>query len=62
MINNTIDREKLRYTVPIYNPNNITKLPDADINFTISDSEFLEVLLLQIRGETIRYASVQNKD
>ena len=60
-INNTIDREKLRYAVPIYNPNNITRLSDMSINFTISDSEFLELLLLQIRGETIRYASVLKK-
>ena len=60
-INNVIDREKLRYAVPIYNQDNITKLHDSCIEFTISDSDFLEILMLQIRGETIRYASALKK-
>ena len=58
---NVIDREKIRYAVPIYNQDNITNLHDSCIKFTISDSDFLEILLLQIRGETIRYASALNK-
>ena len=53
-VNNIIDREKLRCALPIYNPDNITNLHDSCINFTISDNDFLEVLLLQICGETIR--------
>ena len=60
-INNVIDREKLRYAVPIYNQDNITNLHDSCIEFTISDSDFLEILLLQIRGETVRYASALKK-
>ena len=60
-VNNIIDREKLRYALPVYNPDNITNLQDSSIEFTIPDSDFLEVLLLQIRGETIRYASSLKK-
>ena len=60
-INNIIDREKLRYAALVYNPDNISNIHDSCIHFTISDSDFLEVLLLQIRGETIRYASVLKK-
>ena len=61
MINNLIDREKLSYALPVYNANNITQLPDSSINFTISDSKFLEVLLLQIRGETIKFGTALKK-
>ena len=41
----------------MYNPEFVNLLSDSNIIFTISDSSFLEVLLLQIRGETIKYAS-----
>ena len=61
LINNLIDQEKLKYSLPIYNPDNVMQIPDSDICFTISESEFLEVLLLQIRGETIRYSSLLKK-
>ena len=61
LVNNLIDQEKLRYSVPIYNPVNVTQIPDSEICFTLSDSHFLEVLLMQIRGETIRYASLSRK-
>ena len=61
LINNLIDREKLSYALPVYNQNTITQLPDSTINFTISDSQFLEVLLLQIRGETIKFATALKK-
>ena len=40
-INNVIDEEKMRYAVPIYNPNNITKVKDTELQLTISDSQFL---------------------
>ena len=40
-INNIIDEEKMRYAVPIYNPNNITKVKDSELQLSISDSQFL---------------------
>ena len=61
IINNIIDRKKLRYVLPVYNSDHITNLNATCINFTISDSVFLEVLLLQIHGETIRYTSAVKK-
>ena len=57
LVNNTIDREKLSYAVPIYNPTNINTIPDSEIEFTIPDDEFLEILLLKIRGETIKFST-----
>ena len=61
LINNLIDQEKLKYAVPVYNPENVMQISDFNINFTISDSEFLELLLMQIRGETIRYSTFLKK-
>ena len=55
-INNVIDREKLYYALPMYHPMFFSKLDDSTINFTISNRTFLEVLLLQIRRKTIKYA------
>ena len=60
-INNLIDREKLYYALPVYHPLYLTSIHDKNIQFTISDSTFLETLLLQIRGETIKYASKLKK-
>ena len=61
LINNLIGQEKLKYTVTVYNPENVMQISDFNINFTISDSEFLELLLMQIRGETIRYSTFLKK-
>ena len=36
--------------------------PDDDINFTVNDGQFLELLLLWIRGETIKFASYRKKE
>ena len=47
-ITNLIDKEKLNYALPVYNPESVTQIPDSKINFTISDAKFLEILLLQI--------------
>ena len=61
LVNNIIDREKLNYAVPVYNPINITTIPDSKIEFTIPDDTFLEILLLRIRGETIKFSTELKK-
>ena len=56
-INNIIDEGKLRYAVLVYHPNNITSIRDSELQFSISDSQFLfKVLLLKIRAETIKFS------
>ena len=45
MINELINEEKLDYAAKVYNPININKISDADLNLTIDDSLFLEHLL-----------------
>ena len=47
--------------MPVYNPVTVSKLSDDIIKFIIPDSQFLEVLLLQIRGETIKYSCALKK-
>ena len=45
------------YALPVYNIDNINKVPNSDIQFTINDSCFLEMVLLRIRGETIKFST-----
>ena len=57
MVNNLIDSEKLNYAARVYNPNFVNRISDRDLHMSIPDDLFLEVLLLKIRGETIKFAS-----
>ena len=61
MVNHLIDEEKLNYAVPVYDFNKVKTIPDNEIQFTISDELFLEMLLLKIRGETIKYCTEKKK-
>ena len=44
-----------------YNMSNIDLIPTADLQLRISDPLFLDVLLMNIRGMTISYASWKKK-
>ena len=57
MINNIIDIEKTLYSVPVYNIENVDAIPDQNIQLVINDCQFIEVLLLKLRSETIKYVS-----
>lgn len=52
---------KRQYALPPYNLNNISQIPSSELELSINDQLFLEVLLMEIRGETIKYASEKNK-
>lgn len=41
--------------------NNIETVSEDNIQFTINDQQFFEILLLEIRGKTISYSSFQKK-
>ena len=63
MVNNLIDSEKINYAALVYNPNLVNQISERDLHMTIPDDLFLEVLLLKIRGETIKFASrLKNKE
>ena len=61
LVNSIIDEEKQKYSVPVYNLDHIEKIPDSLVTFTISDDQFIEMVLLRIRGETIKFASFQKR-
>ena len=48
-----------QYAVPVYNTQYIED--ESDLQFTISDQLFLDVLLMEIRGKTISYSSYKKK-
>ena len=56
-----IDNVKEEYAVPIYLPEGVKNIKNEDLQLTISDSMFLEMLLLKIRGNTIQFASKLKK-
>ena len=57
MVNSLIEKEKEIYAIPVYKIENISHISDSDIQFIINDGQFLETLLLKIRGETIKFAT-----
>ena len=60
LVNKIIQEEKTRYAIPIYNLE-FLKHNTSKIQLKIDDDLFLEVLMLQLRGQTIKFASMQKK-
>ena len=60
LINGVIKAEALMYALPVYN---LSYLEDhyKEVEFTIDYDTFLEMLLLCIRGETVKFASFIKK-
>ena len=60
LINKIIIEEKLNYAVPVYS---IDYIKNSDINeniqFVVDDDDFLELLYLRIRGESLKFASIK---
>ena len=61
LINKIIKEEAIKYTVPVYDLMYLEKNYN-DITFTIGCDVFLEMLLLRIRGETIKFATFAKKN
>ena len=57
LIRKAINEEKNKYAIPVYNLNTLENIGNELIQLTIPDDLFLEMLLLRIRGESIRYAT-----
>lgn len=56
-----INRVKEQYMVPVYDIDFLQNDTFDELQFTISDQLFLELLLLEIRGKTISYAAYKKK-
>ena len=61
MINLIIQEEKQKYAIPVYSLDFLSKAPNDSIQLTLKDGQFLEILLMRIRGETIKFASFKKK-
>ena len=59
LINQAIEDEKIKYAIPVYT---FDFIKDNDnIQLTIDHDTFLEMILLRIRGETIKFSSFEKK-
>ena len=61
LVKRTILWVKESYCLPIYNIISVNDIPGEDLQFSINDQLFLETLLMELRGETISYASYRKK-
>ena len=61
IINKKILGVKKQYTLPVYNTDEIETISDTEIQFTINDQTFLDVLLMELRGQSISYGSFKKK-
>ena len=53
---------KRQYVLPVYNLENLNTVPNEELQLVINDQLFLDVLLMEIRGKSISYASFKNKN
>ena len=60
LINRIIEEEKLKYAIPVYEPNYL-KNTFTNFEMIIDHDLFLKMLLLRIRGETIKFATAPKK-
>ena len=60
-VNDTIEKVIQQYAALPYDRDNLSKTSSKDIQFTISDQLFLDVLLMEIRSKTIAYATMKKK-
>ena len=60
-VNDTIEKVIQQYAALPYDRNILSKTSSKDIQFTISDQLFLDVLLMEIRSKTIAYATMKKK-
>ena len=60
LINKVIKEEAIKYALPVYNLEYLDE-NYREVNFTINNDLFLEVLLLRIRGESIKFSTFIKK-
>ena len=59
LINQAIEDEKIKYAIPVYSLDFIKN--NYNIQLTIDHDTFLEMILLRVRGETIKFSSFVKK-
>ena len=61
-IKETINKVKIQYAAHVYNIDEIEKIPNEELQLTISDNLFLDVLLMEIRSTIICFAINKKKN
>ena len=56
LVKKVISLAKATYALPVYNPAYVENSDGAELEFNISDALFLDTLLCQRRGETIKFS------
>ena len=57
LLKKTISNIKQQYAIPQHEANISEHISDKEICFNINDQLFLEVLLMEIRGQSISFSS-----
>lgn len=57
VVKKVITEEITRYAIPVYNPEYLNDFENSEIKMKISYKLFLETILMQIRGKTIKFAA-----
>ena len=60
-VNETIEKVTKQYAATPYNREHVSEVNSEELNLLISDRLFLDVLLMEIRGKTIAYATMKKK-
>ena len=61
-VNQTIQEVRSRYTIPVYAQDYINEANDLDLQFMIDVDLLLEVMLLEIRGTSLKFSSNLKKE
>ena len=62
LINQCIQEEIIKYVVPVYNIEKIHLINEHDIHLRILDDLFLEMLILRMRGESVKFSSNKKRN
>ena len=60
-VKDIIRETKIKYVLPVYNFNNIDEIDEMELQLTIKEQTFFDILLMDIRGMTISYSSYKKK-
>jgi polyhydroxyalkanoate synthesis regulator phasin len=61
VVKEIINKVTRQYAVPVYNFNNLTIIPNDELQFVINSQLFLDTLLMEIRGKTIAFSAYKKK-
>ena len=61
LVTKIVQEEKIKYVLPVHDLDYMSNISDDDVVLAINDGQFLELVLYQIQGETIKYGLYSKK-